>query len=105
MPRNKRSGRPTKVTVKRLDALLEGALNVFFQREVSAILSNVNERNNCERLAIYLDKQVGSCKGDRSCKGDIHQFVSGSGQQIQAVSGMAEESEESPPPARWASGR
>jgi len=39
-----------------LRAVLETSLDVFFQYEVQEVLEGVNERNNCGRLAIYIQQ-------------------------------------------------
>lgn len=41
-----------------LSAVLDQALDDFFQNEVASILDGVSERNNCQRLSIYLEQRA-----------------------------------------------
>jgi len=46
------------INSKFIRSILDQSLDQFFVREVDAILNDVNERNNCGRLAIYMDSLV-----------------------------------------------
>jgi hypothetical protein len=46
------------IDLNNLKNILQKALNDFFTREVDAMLARVNERNNCGRLAIYLQQHA-----------------------------------------------
>jgi hypothetical protein len=46
------------IPVTLLQEIVERSLDKFFQRELDAILDRVSERNNCGRLAIYLQQQA-----------------------------------------------
>src|SRR5947209_1485391 len=39
-----------------LREVFEKSIDLFFQREVQEVLEGVNERNNCGRLAIYMQQ-------------------------------------------------
>lgn len=43
------------IPIKLVEDILHKSLDEFFTREVDSILTTVNERNNCGRLAIYLE--------------------------------------------------
>ena len=44
------------VTARFLKHVLRDALDEFFVREACALVANVNERNSCARLAVYLER-------------------------------------------------